>query len=286
MTAHPKIDPVTGELLFFGYELLGEPYLRFHVADRNGQLIRSADVPLPAPRMIHDFNVTEHYVVWMDLPVVFDLNLAAGGEFPFTWRPEAGARLGVMERSGDGGDLRWFEIEPCWVYHPLNAYEEGDTVVIDFARFPHLFASGTRDPMEGDPTLHRWTIDPRAGRVREEGVHDRPQEFPRVDPRRATRRHRYGYTVANDAILKHDFDRGSVAALELGPTSSDPSEALFVPSGDAEDDGWLLSIVHDRPTDTSRLLVLSAQDLSSGPVASVHLPRRVPAGFHACWLPT
>ncbi|MEV0199104.1 carotenoid oxygenase family protein [Nonomuraea sp. NPDC050691] len=308
MTAHPKEDPVTGELLFFGYGLV-PPYLTYHRLSAGGRLVESREVEVPGPTMMHDFAITENHVVWLDLPVVFDMALARGrGGMPFRWDDAYGARLGVMPRSG--GPVRWFGIDPCYVFHVGNAYEdEAGRVVVDGVRYrPEEFtafwpsiggpaneapgssaatavaSAPARAAATGSSRLHRWILDPASGAVKEEPLDDRPVEFPTHDDARTGRPHRYLYTAAGDAIVKHDLRSGSSAALELGPDLV-PGEAVFVPAEGArgEDEGWLLSIVTDRAGHGSELLVLDAADLSR--TASVRLPRRVPAGFHGSWIP-
>src|SRR5256885_1613234 len=128
-----------------------------------------------------------------------------------------------MPRTGDARDVRWFEVEPCYVFHPLNAYDDGDTIVLDVVRHARVFDRDLQGPNEGAPCLARWTIDVGAGKVREEQVDDRPQEFPRVDERLVGRRHRYGYALAlgkgiepSDTVLKHDAVRGTTMRRSFG----------------------------------------------------------------------
>jgi len=292
MTAHPKMCPTTGEMHFFGYSFF-EPYLVYHVADRAGRLTKRVEIPVPGPTMIHDFNLTERHVVFMDLPVVFDLDWAiAGDRFPYHWSDEYGARLGVMSRAGDASTLRWFEIEPCYVFHPLNAYDDGTRIVIDVARYPRLW--------DGDPTtfesaqLHRWTIDLAGDRVTEEPLDDRNVEFPRVDDRLVGKRHRIGWTVENLAdfgeramrLVKYDLASGRSESYGFGPGRM-PSEGVFVPAGPnaGEDEGWVVQFVYDHARDGSDFVILDASDLSKKPVATVRLPQRVPFGFHGNWVP-
>ncbi|MFI6521831.1 carotenoid oxygenase family protein [Spirillospora sp. NPDC050679] len=295
MTAHPKQDPVTGELLFFGYGFT-PPYLTYHRLSADGRLVESREVEVPGPTMMHDFAITEHHVVWLDLPVVFDLDLAiAGGGMPYRWDDGYGARIGVMPRAG--GPVRWFEVDPCYVFHVGNAFEdEAGRIVLDGARYrPADFAAiwadigGSADPAAraaatGKARLHRWTLDPASGKAAEQALDERGVEFPTHDDARTGHGHRYLYTVADDAIVKYDVRAGTSRSLELGPGAA-AGEAVFVPAGRraAEDEGWLLSIVSDRAGRGSELLVLDAADLSR--VASVALPRRVPAGFHGSWIP-
>jgi carotenoid cleavage dioxygenase len=294
MTAHPKIDPVTGEMLFFGYDVMGPPWLRFHTVDRDGTLVRSEDIDIRGPAMVHDFAVTEQHVVFFDLPVVFDLDLLGKQPFPFAWRPDYGARVGVMPRDGGNSDVRWLDVDLCYVYHPLNAYDDGDAVVVDVVRHRTMFADDRYGPADAPPTLDRWTIDLSADKVVESRLDDRAQELPRIDERVVGRRHRYGYAPAFGVadhrlqfggLLKHDLVAGTTVERDFG-TGQSAGEAVFVPeSQDAgEDEGWLLSLVYDAGRDRSDLVILDAADFGGPEVARVHLPQRVPYGFHGWWM--
>jgi carotenoid cleavage dioxygenase len=225
------------------------------------------------------------------------LRLGGSTFFPYSWNPDYPARVGVMRREGDGSDVRWFDVEPCYVYHPLNAYDEGDGIVADVVRHPKMFATDRQGPNEGAPTLDRWTIDLAAGKVVEERLDDRGQEFPRVDDRVVASRHRYGYTVGFDtnadgntdfaanAVLKHDLVSGrtDVRTFERG---SGTGEVVFVPARPdaAEDEGVLMGFLYNPSTDRSDLVLLDAATLET--VATVGLPVRVPYGFHGSWIPT
>ncbi len=301
MTAHPKLDPGNGELHFFGYEF-APPYLTYHVADAGGALVHREEISVPGPTMMHDFNLTEHHVVFMDLPVVFDLELALRGDtMPYRWNESYGARLGVLPRRGRDAEARWIEIDPCYVFHPMNAYEEDGRITIDVDRYERMdidtTASATgssagRAELEG-AHLTRWTIDVDAGTVKEEQLDDRVTEFPRVDPRCVGRPHRYGYAVetidgvgtGSSALIKYDQVRGTSSTHDFG-AGREPAEAVFVPRADdaAEDDGWVMTYVYDAARDTSDFVVLAAQDFTAPPVATVPLPQRVPFGFHGSWI--
>jgi carotenoid cleavage dioxygenase len=143
------------------------------------------------------------------------------------------------------------------------------------------------------PALERWTIDLAAGKVRAERLDERGQEFPRINESLLGSRHRYGYAVelvnTRDSFdsaryLKHDFVAGSAQEHDFGPGRY-PSELVFVPGGAGEDDGWLIGYVYDATTDRSDLVILDAHDFGAAPVATVHLPARVPFGFHGSWIP-
>lgn len=293
-SAHPKRDPRTGELHVVAYYWAWGNRLRYLVVGTDGRVRHQVDVPVPGGPMVHDLALTETYALLYDLPCTFDLDAAmAGASLPYSWNPDYGARVGLLPREGGADDVRWFDVEPCYVFHPLNAYDTPDgNVVVDHVRHPRMFDRDRLGPNEGPARLERWTIDTSSGKVIEETLDDHPQEFPRHDERILARKHRYGYgatfgrAAEAGVALKHDLDRGITEEHDYGP-GRQTGELVFVPRGDdaAEDDGWLLSIVYDRPTDSSQLVVLHAQDFTGDPVAVVQLPQRVPFGFHGNWVP-
>ena len=294
-TAHPKVCPVTGEMLAFGYSAL-EPYLRYLRVAADGKLVQTENITVGGPTMMHDFNITQNFVIFMDLPAVFDMNLAMSGDMPIRWDDNYPSRLGVMPRNGTDDQVTWFDINPCYVFHPMNSYEDGDSIVIDVARFDHIWRESAMD--FPPPQLWRWTIDTATGRVREEQVDDRPAEFPRVPDSLIGLRHRYGYMMAMaagdqedpatqaGAILKYDRETGSRSDIEFGPGHT-CGEAVFAPSADAkaEDDGYLMTYVYDADTDASRFVIMDAATMDDTPIASIELPR-IPNGFHGSWIPS
>jgi carotenoid cleavage dioxygenase len=294
-TAHPKICPVTGELLAFGYSPM-EPYLRYLRVSAEGELVQTEDITVGGPTMMHDFNVTRNHVIFMDLPAVFDLQMAAKGEMPIHWDDSYPARLGIMPRNGTDAQVQWVDINPCYVFHPMNSYEDGETIVLDVARFSHIWRDS---PMDfPSPELWRWTIDTKSGKVSEEQVDDRSAEFPRVADSVIGLKHRYGYMMgmsldanpdepmsSSGSILKYDREKGERSEIDLGRGRMG-GEAVFVasasPSG--EDDGYLMTFVHDAESDTSQFVIMDAASMDDTPVASVQLPR-IPSGFHGSWIP-
>ena len=297
MTAHPKWDPITGELLFFGYSPF-PPFLRYHVADAAGRLVRSVDIDLPRSVMMHDFVATEAHVVFFDLPAVFDVDAMMQGGTPISWEPQHGARIGVMPRDGANADVTWFELDPFFVFHFLNGWDEGTTVVVDGCRAPHMPVAFGADVLTepAQPTLHRWTMDLADGTVTDAPLDDRPGDFPRLNMHRSGLRNRYGYVahgpweteaVRFDSVVKYDLDADTSTVHHYG-RHAEAGEPVFAPDpdGGAEDDGWLVNFVHDRDTDASELRIVDARDLEGEPVARVHLPRRVPFGFHGNWMPS
>jgi carotenoid cleavage dioxygenase len=295
-TAHPKICPVTGELLAFGYSAF-EPYLRYLRVSADGRLVQTESITVGGPTMMHDFNVTRHHVIFMDLPAVFDLELAMRGEMPIHWDDSYPARLGVMPRNGTDADVRWYDIDPCYVFHPMNAYEDGDRIVLDVARLSHIWRDSMMD--FPPPALWRWTIDTTSGRVHEEQIDDQPAEFPRVPDAVVGLPHRYGYMMAipdnpnyddpmsqTGALVKYDRHTGRRTELSLGRGHL-PGEPVFAPTANAtaEDDGYLMTFVYDAERDASRFVVFDAATMEATPVASVELPR-IPFGFHGSWIPS
>jgi carotenoid cleavage dioxygenase len=293
MTAHPKIDPQTGELVFFGYWFL-PPYLTYHVADASGALVTSMQVEVPASVMMHDFAITPSWTIFMDLPIVFDFPAAmAGADFPFVWSPDShGARLGLMPRAG--GEVTWIDIEPCYVFHVMNSWEtpEGNVALVA-VRHPTMWANGPHE-FEGQmpPQLWRWVLDPDSGTVvSSEAIAEASIEFPMVDPRRVGLPNRYGFGVHStvpgqtDISKVHKFDLETQNETEyVYAEQYQTDEALFVPGGEGDDAGWLMSYVFDKSVGRSQLAILDASNIEAGPIARVMLPGRVPFGFHGKWI--
>lgn len=291
-TAHPKICPSTGEMLAFGYAPL-EPYLTYLRVRTDGTMAQTEPITVTGPTMMHDFNITENYVIFMDLPAVFNLDLAIAGEMPIEWSDSYPARLGVMPREGDDSQVRWYDINPCYVFHQMNSYEDGKNIVIDVVRFDHIWKKGAMDFPA--PMLWRWTIDTTTGKVHEAQADDRPGEFPRINDAYIGRNYRYGYEMSMGdaghgqtdagALLKYDRLLGSNASIELG-SGIVSGEAVFVPAAGAtdEDDGYLMSFLYNAEHNTSEYVIYDAQTMSPDPVARVPLPR-IPSGFHGSWIP-
>ncbi len=335
-TAHPHRDPRTGELHALSYSFARGRTVQYSVIDTHGRARRTVDIAVSGSPMMHDFSLTEKYVVIYDLPVTFDamqvlpakmprwLDLPArlvaqsligrvrvpgplnamfnrnpkhSDRMPYAWNPAYPARVGVMPREGTNRDVRWFDIEPCYVYHPLNAYSETrdgqEILVLDVVSYPRMFDRDRRGPGESAPTLDRWTVNLSTGAVATERRDDRPQEFPRIDESRAGAKHRFGYTVGAEvlsdetsdsptSLYKHDYATDSHTVAPLDPELQ-LGEMCFVPnpSARAEDDGVLMGYVYHRGRDEGQLLIVDAQTLE--PMATVHLPQRVPMGFHGNW---
>lgn len=302
MTAHPKIDPRTGELVFFRADWQ-PPYLRYGTLDAAGKHTVDQEVELPVPVMMHDFAITATRAVFLDLNVGYDFSmLQHGAAMPLRWLDEKPARIGVMPRAG--GAVSWVDITPCFIQHVVNAHDlDADTVVFEAVRYDRFLdfdadsCTYRHNPLG---TLWRYTLrcDSRTGSmtVAEQQLDDRFVELPRIDERLTGRPHRYTYAVEQPTdvemrgLIKYDVEGGTSQRHAVAPGDQN-SEPIFVPRGRADadadgvgDDGWILACVYRRATDTSDVVILDASDLSADPVATIHLPRRIPAGFHGAWI--
>jgi len=293
-TAHPKRHPGTGELHAVSY-LWAWDHVRYTVVGTDARVRREVHVPVPGQPMVHDCAITDRHVLLFDLPCTFSMDAAmAGSLLPYRWDPDYGARVGVLPMDGEADDVTWYEVGPCYVYHPLNAHEDADgRIVVDVVRHPRMFADDVHGPNEGATRLDRWTLDPATGRATETTLDDTSVELPRHDERFEGRPHRYGFAMTVGAGFQHggavkwDLATGTTEVHDYGP-GRQTLEPVFVPrAADApEGDGWVLSYVYDATTDRSDVVILDAQDFTGDPLATIHLPVRVPFGFHGNWVPT
>ena len=294
MTAHPKVDPATGEMFFFGYSPMA-PYLRYHEVNAAGVLTHSAEIDIPNPVMMHDFAITENYVIFFDAPAIFDLDSLLNGNEPMKWRPDIGTRIGVVPRGGTSDDARWFEMDNCYVVHFFNAFESGTTIEVRAPRMADM-PGGFEFEQPGaasEPMPWRWVLNLETGQVTDEQTDDLPGEFPRINEKYLGRKTRYGYECPARSwefdfdfcgVVKYDFELGTSEVFNYAD-SQVSGEHAFVPdpNGTAEDEGWLMSFVTDRATEVSELAIIDARDVSAGPIARIEMATRVPLGFHANW---
>ena len=300
MTAHPKICPVTGEMHFFGTGNIFEPHVVYHRADADGRLTINRPIDVPALTMMHDFALTAEHVVFLDLPLVFDLRVALAQQdvrelrdLPYRWDDDYGARLGVLRRDDPYGPVRWLDIDPCYVFHIANAYDvrsaNENSVVLEVVRYPEIWRDSSK--FSADAALWRWKLNLDTGVVEESQLDDRGVEYPRVDDRLAGAAARYSVAVGSDALVRYDLQRGTASEQRFGGggrgAPSAPSEAVFAPAAGESDElaGWYLTYVYDPVADGTDLVVIDASDFEGEPVARVRLPRRVPHGFHGNWIP-
>ena len=303
MTAHPKIDHETGEMLFFGYNANGgiSEHMTFNVVDENGQLLRSESFTAPYAAMVHDFMVTKDYVLFPIMPLTGSLERAMAGGPAYAWEPEKATHIGVMPRQGSVADIRWFIGDPCYVFHPMNAHSDGSKIICDVCEYPQAPLFPLADGSPGDPKqalakLVRWTfdLDGSTDDFSREQLHDVVCEFPRLDERRTGLSYRYGYFSADskpaakvggfNQIARVDQQTGSIESYDVG-TGCAVSEPIFVPKSEsaAEGDGYVLAYVFDANRQASSLLILDAQNVGAGPLATAYLDHRIPFGFHGNW---
>ena len=288
--AHPKLDPLTGEHHAICYEP-GLQALSYVVVDAAGRARTVAEIPAPDCPMVHDVAITASSVVILDLPVTFDMPSAMQGlGMPFRWRAERTPRVGLLPRSGDLAGLQWFEVPACYVFHVMNAYDAGASVVIDLVKHRKVFDLDHRGPSEGHPILVRWVLDRLTGSVSETVLDDRSVEFPRFNDAHGGQPYRYGYTAATNDLFfgpacKHDVERATTERHAFGDGRVG-LEPVFIAreAAKAEDDGWVMAYVYDANRDTSDVVILEAQDFTAPPVATIELPVRVPFGFHGNWI--
>ncbi|WP_411287005.1 carotenoid oxygenase family protein [Phenylobacterium sp.] len=302
VTAHPKIDTATGEMFWFGYGVGAMPLsagMSYGVTDAQGQVVRRDDFQAPFSSMVHDFLVTENHVLFPVLPLTGSLERAMSGRPPYAWEPEKGSFVGVMRRDGDVANIRWFNTEACYVFHPMNAWEADGKIIADVMRYDVAPLFPNADGSPGDRSaarLVRWTFDLAATSdvIKEEPLDDLDGEFPRFDERFAMRAYRHGWfaadpgegkTIRQGAIAHLDLKTGKREVYELngGDLTSEP---VFTPrSADAQEgDGWLTAVIWRAAEDRSDLVVFEAQDVAAGPIGVAQMPRRVPFGFHGNWV--
>ena len=316
-TAHPKIDPGTGDLLCFAYEAKGDgtPDIAYYEIDAQGKLKREVWFKAPYAAMIHDFAVTEHHVVFPVIPLTVDMARMQQGGPHFQWQPDLPQLFGVLPRHGDAGDVRWFT-GPAGGFqgHTLNSFEENNVIHVDmpvtsgnvFYFFPQ--ADGfVPSPESLKSGLMRWEFDLNQPdtMVEPQAITRVPCEFPRCDERYTGQRYRHGFMLAFDPTLPYDaatlgappfqffnqlarvnVDTGEVVTW-FGGDAECFQEPIFVPrSGDAEEgDGFVIAVMNRLRSRTSELVIIDSRDMAAGPVARVKVPFRLRMSLHGSWAP-
>ena len=296
-TAHPKIDRKTGEMMAYGYSFQA-PFVSYSVINEQGELVHSTPITIPRSIFMHDFAVTEKYTLFLDFPITLDIGRAISGGPAVDFEPQYGSRIGVMPRYGTDEDVKWFDVETGVVIHTANAWDEGNEVVLQASRSQtaDIAGAGTSEGNnleENQGRLYEWRINLETGSVVERELSDIPCDFTRVNDDYACHKTRYVYAgIFNteraftfDGIMKYDNETGVTQAFKYGPNRHG-GEAVFAPKvgSSCEDDGYLVCFVHDEATNQSECLIIDAQHLEAGPVATIVMPFRVPYGFHAGWV--
>ena len=307
ISAHPKVDEATGELLFFNYSTHA-PYMHYGVVSPDNRLVHYVPIPLPGPRLPHDMAFTRNYSILADLPLFWDPKLLEKGFHANRFYPDLPTRFAILPRYGGPESIRWFEAEPTFVLHWMNAYEEGDEIVLDgyFQENPSPapLPFEHRDPRMAKlmayvdehsfkSKLHRWRFNLKTGAVKETHLDDRILEFGTFNQTSAGTRGRYLYSTTTEpgwflfnGVVKHDLDSGRSWSLPFGEGRYG-SEAPFAPriGAVAEDDGYLVTFITDLVADRSECVLLDAGDIEAGPVCRIMLPHRISSGTHATWAP-
>jgi len=296
-TAHTKFDSQSKELHGITYAFPRGSYeAHYVVIGKDGRVKRTDLLPLSSGTMLHECAITENYVLVLDLSITFALSKLAKGYFPFSWNDDHQARIGLLNRKSDNVEIKWFNIDPCYFFHTVNAYEDQQgNVVVNAMRYQRLFDEDWNGPFTEFPSLlTRWTLNLANGNASEQQLDDLPAEFPRMHPHLNGKFNRFGYLLGTGLgvkpdfgrIIKYDFVNKSNEVYELGE-GKEGAESVFIPSENQknEDDGYLMTYVYDKASDKSNLVIFHAQNIKSGPIAQIKLPQRVPFGFHGSWVP-
>lgn len=294
-TAHPKVDPASGEMHAMVYAWpQWLDHVQYVVVATNGQVRKTLDIPLPGMTMMHDMSLTEKYVIIYDQPVIVDMNLLEKSNFPFAWNPDYGNRVGLLPRQGNANDIVWVDVPLGYAFHPMNAFDNDDgSVTIDLCNYEKMFNTDLSGPFgDGLPRLERWNVNPDSRSISINIIDERANEFPRHLHDVGGQPYRYGYSVSISAdpadgwqTLKHDLQSGETMVFDHGSGRAG-GEAVFVPkqASNEEDAGYLMTFVHDLNNDSAEFVVIDAQNFSRGYVAQVKVPRRIPFGFHGNWV--
>ncbi|GAA3523162.1 carotenoid oxygenase family protein [Aeromicrobium panaciterrae] len=302
VSAHPKIDDATGEMLFFNYSTEA-PYMNYGVVDANNELVHYTPVPLPGPRLPHDMAFTENYAILNDCPLFWDPEGLAQGAYAARFHPDMPMRLGVIPRRGGPDDIRWFDAESTFVLHWVNACEDGDEVVVDgfFESDPAPADNGMGDKWQRafrflandrmQPRLHRWRLNMVTGLCKEESLTDTISEFGMMNGSHAGQKYRYAYAATSkpawflfDGLVKHDTWTGQEQHFRFEDNVYGSESAMAPRVGSAaEDDGYLITLTTDMNQDASFCVVFDASDITVGPVCTLRLPERISSGTHSTW---
>jgi len=297
-SAHPHLDPLTGELHAITYNPRDPMLIHHVVVTPDGRVRREEPVRVNRGPMIHDCAITARFAVILDLPVTFSMGaLVAGEPFPFRWNPSHPARVGLLPREAAGSEVIWCDVDPCYVFHVANAYDtENGDVILDVVAYDRMFAEASLGPDAPRGAFERWTIGPSERRVRRAVIDNHQQDFPRIDERGCGRPYRYAYAmalpetrepgfIAANSLLKHDLQTGGRHVHDFGAYRY-PGEFVFAPAHAAagEDEGWLIGLVINETDQTTDLEIIDARDFAGSPCARVHIPLRIPPGFHGNWL--
>ncbi|MBL8379994.1 MAG: carotenoid oxygenase family protein [Burkholderiales bacterium] len=307
VSAHIKVDETNWDLMFFDYGIR-KPYMTYGVVGADGVLKHHVPIDLPGPRLPHDMSITENYSILMDLPVFQDMDAARAGRWKTDWHADMPARFGILPRYGDTKDVRWFEAESCYIYHSTNAWEEGTgddkTIVMEAFKFERPFADYPDGATEFDRMLHnhrinahlqRYRFHLKSGKTTEEPVTRDIGEFGMINTRMNGRKTRYVYGNGFDydempvrfkSLMRWDTEARTTESFEFAPAFNASEPQFCARDGaTAEDDGYVVTFLHNSDTRQGECWLFDARAIAAGPLAKVHIPQRLPAGFHGIWVP-
>ncbi|XP_031090556.1 9-cis-epoxycarotenoid dioxygenase NCED1, chloroplastic-like [Ipomoea triloba] len=298
MIAHPKLDPISGELFALSYDVIQKPYLKYFRFSKTGSKSPDVEIPVPDPTMMHDFAITENFVIVPDQQVVFKISEMIRGGSPVVYDKNKVSRFGVLNKyAKDASEMKWVEVPDCFCFHLWNAWEEPETdeiVVIGSCMTPPDSIFNECD--QGlKSVLSEIRLNLMTGKSVRKPIIQTPSEEVNleagmVNKNKLGRKTRYAYLAIAEpwpkvsGFAKVDLFAGEVKKFIYGDEKYG-GEPLFLPKSadsEAEDDGYILAFVHDEKTWKSELQIVNAQTLHLE--ASVKLPSRVPYGFHGTFI--
>lgn len=298
--AHVKVDEIKNEMVFFDYGP-NPPFMTYGVVNGTGTLTHFAEIELPGPRLPHDLGITENYSILMDLPLYRSKSALRSGRSALIFNKEMPSRFGVLPRFGDNSSIRWFEVDPCYIYHVINSWEEGDEVVLDTCVVVNPIPQTAKmNPIEKlnaylrfEANIKRYRLNLKTGESKETWLDDQFSEFPLINSRYTGRKSKFSYLqrfdtskiLRFDALIKYDSEKDSSQVHEYGEGKFG-TEAPFIPAKNAaeEDDGYVITFVTDERKLTTEAIILDAKNVDKAPLARIEIPQQVPLGFHGCWI--
>ncbi|MFK7950900.1 MAG: carotenoid oxygenase family protein [Saprospiraceae bacterium] len=292
MIAHPKIDLVTGDMHFLQTGMVQYPFMRYYVVNKNGQVIKNVPIYTKGTVVVHDMILTPNYVVFFWCPMKLSLIKTFASKNPLEWKPERGTKIAVLPRNGRSKDISWTTMDPFFVWHTMNGFEQNGNIVLDYVKHNYNHDGSTI----GVPHLQRTVIHPKKGIVSDNILNDSFIEFPNINHRFRGQKYRFGYATKvnnnNDSAFAHftelvqyDFEKNvyKIHRLPKGYTIGEPT---FVPHPHKSDEaeGVIVAFAYDKNTETSKLIIIEPLNFDKAPMAVVNLPFRVPNGFHGDWI--
>ena len=304
MSAHCMTDERNGDLLFFDYAVK-PPYMTYGVINKDSQLVNFTPIELPGARLPHSMAFTPNYSILMDLPMFWDPELLDKDIHKVSFYPEMQSRFGILDRMASGEAIRWFDADPCYIYHIINSWEEKNEVILDVCRMSSPVPSQeVRQKLSGpygtmlawlklDACYHRYRFNLETGETKEERKEDLLSEFPVINKRYGGLASRYSYhvTLADtdvilfDALIKMDSLTGTSQKFRF-PEGCFGSEMQFAPrdNSSTEDDGYLISFITNMETMKGEIQIFQAEDLTRGPLCRLIVPQQIPPGFHSSFV--